>query len=484
MLLCKILEDTPYIDVVGDLDVEIDNMYYDSRQVTPNSLFFCIEGFKFDGHNFAAEAVERGARVLVVEKDIPVKTGVTKVFVRDSRLAMALMSANFFGRPAEKLKLIGVTGTNGKTTITYLMKGILEKAGLKVGLIGTITNMIGNRIVDSDRTTPESLDLQRFLSNMLDEGIDVVVMEVSSHSLSLKRVGGCHFDIGIFTNLTQDHLDFHGSVENYRAAKEELFKNSRIAIINMDDENGRIIAQNIGENIISYGISNGNCQVYARDIDITSRGVSFNLHLPDDRVRIDLNIPGIFSVYNALAAGAAAYCMDIGKDMIKAGLEGVYGVPGRFELLDTDTEYSIIIDYAHTPDGLENILKTAKGITTGRLITLFGCGGDRDREKRPMMGEVAGRYSDLCIITSDNPRTEDPISIIEDIIPGVQKTMCPYVTIEDRRTAIEYALREAKKGDVIILAGKGHENYQILKNKTIHFDEREVVDEILRKERA
>lgn len=483
MLLCEILEDIPYIDVEGDLDVDIDEIYYDSRQVTPNSLFFCIEGFKFDGHNFAVDAVNRGARVLVVEKDVPVVGNVTKIFVEDSRLAMALMSANFFGKPANEMHMIGVTGTNGKTTITYLMKSILEKAGLKVGLIGTITNMIGNRIISSERTTPESLDLQQLLAHMRTEGVDVVVMEVSSHSLSLKRVAGCNFDIGIFTNLSQEHLDFHGTMENYRTAKAELFRYSRVSIINVDDEHGKIIAQNIDGNVISYGISNGDCRVYARDIDITHRGVSFSMHLPSDKLRIDLNIPGIFSVYNALAAGAAAYVLDIDVEPIKAGLEGIYGVPGRFELLDTDTDYSVIIDYAHTPDGLENILETAKSITENRLITLFGCGGDRDKDKRSIMGEVAGKYSDICIITSDNPRTESPMSIIDDIIPGVKKTECPYVIIEDRRKAIGFALNEAKKGDVIILAGKGHENYQILKDRTIHFDERKVVAELLRKEK-
>lgn len=484
MLLPEILDGVPYIDVVGDLNIDVDDMNYDSRRVTPNSVFFCIDGFKVDGHDFAVDAVRGGAKVLVLEKDVEVSEGVTKVFVEDSRLAMALMSANFFGRPAEEMKMIGITGTNGKTSITYLLKSILEKSGFKVGLVGTITNMIGNRIIESERTTPESLDLQCLLRQMADEGVDIVVMEVSSHSLSLKRVGGCKFDIGVFTNLSQEHLDFHGTLENYRAAKEKLFENSEISVINIDDENGKIIAKNIDGEIIPYGISNGNCKVYARDIDITPRGASFNLHLPDKNLRISLNIPGIFSVYNSLAAGAVAHILNIDGYAIKSGLESVYGISGRFELLDTDTDYSVIIDYAHTPDGLENILETARSITAKRLITLFGCGGDRDREKRPIMGKVAGKYSDLCIITSDNPRTEDPMAIIEDIIPGVVESRCPYVVIENRRKAIEYALSEAKEGDLIILAGKGHENYQILGDKTIHFDEREVVAELLEKGRA
>lgn len=484
MLLPEILDGVPYIDVVGDLNIDVDDMNYDSRRVTPNSVFFCIDGFKVDGHDFAVDAVRGGAKVLVLEKDVEVSEGVTKVFVEDSRLAMALMSANFFGRPAEEMKMIGITGTNGKTSITYLLKSILEKSGFKVGLVGTITNMIGNRIIESERTTPESLDLQCLLRQMADEGVDIVVMEVSSHSLSLKRVGGCKFDIGVFTNLSQEHLDFHGTLENYRAAKEKLFENSKISVINIDDENGKIIAKNIDGEIIPYGISNGNCKVYARDIDITPRGASFNLHLPDKNLRISLNIPGIFSVYNSLAAGAVAHVLNIDGYAIKSGLESVYGISGRFELLDTDTDYSVIIDYAHTPDGLENILETARSITAKRLITLFGCGGDRDREKRPIMGKVAGKYSDLCIITSDNPRTEDPMAIIEDIIPGVVESRCPYVVIENRRKAIEYALSEAKEGDLIILAGKGHENYQILGDKTIHFDEREVVAELLEKGRA
>lgn len=487
MLLSKILENVPYIKVVGDIDRDIQDMYYDSRQVTPNSIFFCIKGFNIDRHDFAVDAVKRGARALVVERDVEVPDDVTKIFVEDSRLAMSLMAANFFGRPADQMKVIGITGTNGKTSIAYLLKSILEEAGYRVGLVGTITNMIGKRTVEAERTTPttpESLDLQRLFRHMVDEGVHVVVMEVTSHSLSLKRVGGVEFDIGIFTNLSQDHLDFHGTFENYRAAKAQLFKNSKVSIINIDDENGRLIAEETDGEVLPYGISSRECQVFARDIDITPRGASFALHLPDRKLKIDLNIPGIFSVYNSLAAGAVAHVLDVESSAVKSGLESVYGIPGRFEHLKTDTDFSIIIDYAHTPDGLENVLETARGITSRRLITLFGCGGDRDREKRPIMGKVAGKYSDLCVVTSDNPRTEDPMSIIDDIIPGVIESRCPYVVIENRKEAIEYALSNAEPGDIVILAGKGHETYQILKDETIHFDEREVVAEFLEKGRA
>ncbi len=482
MELKDLLEGIDYIKIEGESDRLIDDIHYDSRKVNPESLFFCIRGLTEDGHDYASQAVEKGARALVLEQDVEVPGKITKVFVKDSRLAMAYMAKNFFRNPAQETTLIGVTGTNGKTTVTHLVKSIMEESGKRVGLIGTITNMVGEREIPASHTTPESLDLQRLMREMVDEQVDSIVMEVSSHSLSLGRVEGCVFDIGVFTNLSQDHLDFHGTMEEYRSAKAKLFTRSKISILNLDDENGRWIRDRLSSQVYTYGIYK-EADIYARDLEITDRGVAFSLHTPGGCTPVNLAIPGIFSIYNALAAASVCYVRGISLEEIAKGLEKVRGVIGRFEVLDTGTDFSVIVDYAHTPDGLENILKTARGFAKGRVITLFGCGGDRDYSKRPIMGEVAGKYSDLCLITSDNPRSEEPMDIIMQIVPGVEKTNCRYKIIENRRQAIEYALYHAKKDDIVILAGKGHETYQILKDETIHFDEREIVSEILGRSR-
>jgi UDP-N-acetylmuramoyl-L-alanyl-D-glutamate--2,6-diaminopimelate ligase len=483
MKLKDMIKEAEVLRIDGEPDIEISGIYYDSKQVKDGSLFFCIEGYRADGHDYAASAVEKGAAAVVLRKDIPLPEGVTKVFVPDTRKAMGLIASALYEKPSEDLLLFGVTGTNGKTTTTYMIKSILEQAGKKTGLIGTIANMIGSRMIPAERTTPESPDLQKLMRDMVNEKVNAAVMEVSSHSLALHRVIGCTYDIGIFTNLTQDHLDFHGTFENYLAAKKKLFEQSRLAIINVDDESGREILKDLECQYFTYGIYKP-ADIYARDIEIMVDGVSFNLHILGGKISIVLSIPGIFSVYNALAAAAACYAAGISLKDIQKGLTSIKGVPGRFETLDTGTGFSIILDYAHTPDGLENILKTARGLTDGRLVTLFGCGGDRDAAKRPMMGEVAGRYSDLCIITSDNPRYEDPVKIIEDILPGIAKTHCPYKVIVDRREAIEYAIKNARENDLIILAGKGHETYQIIKGDTYPFDEKEIVAQILGREKV
>lgn len=481
MRLKELLKGIDYIRIEGVQDIGIEDLYYDSREVTPNSLFFCIKGLTVDGHDFAPQAVAKGAKVLVLERDVDVDGDITKVFVPNSKTAMAYMAKNFYRNPTKDINFIGVTGTNGKTTVTYLVKSILEKAGQKVGLIGTISNMIGDRKMPSKFTTPESLELQKLLREMADENVDSVVMEVSSHSLALGRVEGCEYDIGVFTNLSQDHLDFHANMEEYRDAKAKLFTQSKLAIINEDDKNGRWIKKRVPTKVFTYGIYK-DADIYARELEITDRGVAFHLHTPSGSIPINLAIPGIFSIYNGLAAASICYNLGISLEIIAQGLQEVKGVDGRFELLDTGTDYSVILDYAHTPDGLENILTTAKEFAKGRIITLFGCGGDRDHGKRPIMGEIAGKYSDLCIITSDNPRSEDPMDIIKDIVPGVEKTGCDYTIIENRREAIEYALAQAQKDDIVILAGKGHETYQILKDKTIPFDEKQIVAEILGRE--
>ncbi|HQJ37826.1 MAG TPA: UDP-N-acetylmuramoyl-L-alanyl-D-glutamate--2,6-diaminopimelate ligase, partial [Bacillota bacterium] len=381
--------------------------------------------------------------------------------------------------------LIGITGTNGKTTTTYLIKSIMEANKQKIGLLGTISTQIGDKIYISSRTTPEALDLQCLFREMADSDVDYAVMEVSSHSLELGRVEGCNFKIGIFTNLTQDHLDFHKTIENYRNAKKKLFYMvNGTSIINIDDEHGRIIAdelRNNGIKLITYGIDN-KADIMAKNIDITSKGVGFTIVTPEYEAELNISIPGKFSVYNALAAASAAYAEGLDRDVIREGLGKVDNVPGRSEIIKTKTPYTVIVDYAHTPDGLQNILASVKEYAKGRIITLFGCGGDRDKEKRPIMGNIAGRMSDYCIITSDNPRTEEPMDIIRQIEAGIKSTGCDYICIENRRDAIKFALAMAKPDDIVLLAGKGHETYQVLKDRTIPFDERDIVEELLREE--
>lgn len=484
MKLAELLKGVEVLSYSGDLNIEISGITYDSRETCKGDMFICVSGYTKDGHQYIGEALEKGASALLVEKDVDFSEAAV-VKVRSSRDAMAILSANFYEYPAEKLRLIGITGTNGKTTTTYLLKSILETGGKRAGLLGTISTQIGDKVLESTRTTPEALDLQRILREMVDAGMDYAVMEVSSHSLDLGRVEGCNFSTGVFTNLTQDHLDFHKTIENYRNAKKKLFyKTCKANIINVDDEHGRIIAEEIHKldtRLITYGIEN-KADIMAANIDITSRGASFTLITPKYKTNLKVCIPGKFSVYNALAAASVAYAEGIDKKFIKEGLGRVPSVPGRSETININTPYTIIIDFAHTPDGLQNILSSIRQFARHRIITLFGCGGDRDRSKRFIMGEIAGRMSDFCVITSDNPRSEKPMEIIRQIEEGVKMTDCDYICIENRRDAIKYALTVARKGDIVLLAGKGHETYQVLKDGIIPFDEREVVRELLREE--
>lgn len=469
-----VLED---MQLVGDGDIEITAVEYDSRKVCKGALFFCISGFKTDGHLYAPAAVAAGAAALMVthrlEIDIP------QIIVDDARIAMALISREFYGRPDERLKMIGITGTNGKTTTTYMIKSVLEHAGKKTGLIGTIVNMIGQQELPTERTTPESPDLFALLKRMADEGCAALVMEVSSHSLSLGRVSGITFDVGVFTNLTQDHLDFHETFENYRAAKKRLFYASRSAAINADDDIADYMMDGIEIDWRTYGIKE-RADVYARNIEITPRGVTYDLCFGTAMLPLAIRIPGIFSVYNSLSAATACLLLGEKLETIKIGLEAMPSVAGRFEVLDTgDKPFTIILDYAHTPDSLENTLKTVGTFARGRIVPVFGCGGDRDRGKRPIMGEIAGTLSTFAVITSDNPRTEDPFEIIRAVEEGIRRTKCPYICIENRREAIRYAIDNAQPGDVIVLAGKGHETYQEIDGVKHPFDEKIVVSELL-----
>jgi UDP-N-acetylmuramoyl-L-alanyl-D-glutamate--2,6-diaminopimelate ligase len=454
------------------LDINVTGISYDSRHTKKGDVFVAISGYKTDGHDYAADAQLKGAVCVVCERDIK-GLEIPLIKVENSRVALAKASHAFFGHPSREFKLIGVTGTNGKTTVTYLIKRILEQNGQKVGLIGTNQNIIGDRVLEAKNTTPESYELAKLFRDMANEGCNFVVMEVSSHSLALHRVDCCEFYIGIFTNLTQDHLDFHVSMENYSNEKLKLFNMCKNGIINTDDAFGEKIIASATCSCISYGVDTG--KIKAENITTSERGVEFDC-LGE---RIYLGIPGRFSIYNALAAISAGCLSGFEINSIANALKGASGVKGRVELVPSNRDFSIIIDYAHTPDGLKNVLESAREFTKGRLVALFGCGGDRDKTKRPLMGKVAGELADFCIITSDNPRTEEPAAIIRDILTGMKDATADYVVVENRRDAIEFAINHALPGDVILLAGKGHETYQILANKTIHFDEREIIEDVL-----
>lgn len=478
MLASKLLKEEYNLES----DIDITGIVYDSRQTVSGNVFVCIKGYEQDGHKYAKMAEEMGARLIVAEH--PVDVNIPVCYVKDSRKTIARMAAEFYDNPSKKFKLLGVTGTNGKTTVTYLLRSILESAGKKVGIIGTNENIIGDKILltkSTTPTTPNSLELQKLFSEMVEEEAEYVVMEVSSHALCLDRVYGCEYEVGIFTNLTQDHLDFHKTMENYMEAKAKLFDISKSGAVNYDDLYGKRIAEAKKDaNILTYGLNRG-ADVAAQNISITARGVTFEVLYKDEVYPMELCIPGKFSVYNALSAITCALLTGLDMKTIALGLKKAKGVMGRVEVVPTNTDYTVIIDYAHTPDGLENIINTVCEYAQGRVITLFGCGGDRDNSKRAVMGEIAGRLSDFSIITSDNPRTENPASIISEIEEGMKRTDGEYVVIENRRDAIEYGLKNAKAGDVLILAGKGQETYQIIGKEKFDFDERVVVYEALKK---
>lgn len=480
MKLLELLDGVKYKLVKGDLDKEIVNIQYDSRKVNSNDIFVCLSGFEVDGHEFANRAIEAGASVLICEKDLnfnSISDEVTVIRVEEGRKALAILSANYYGHPTKNLKLIGVTGTNGKTTSVYILKSILEKAGEKVGLIGTIANYIGDEKIKSERTTPESLELQKLFKEMVDKGCTYCVMEVSSHSLELDRVYGCSFEIGIFTNLTRDHLDFHGTFDNYYNAKFKLFERSRTSVVNIDDNYGyRVIndLNKLSKKIVTYSIKDSS-DFKAYDINLEEKDIIFKVN----ETEYKSVLPGQYNVYNALGVISAVKTLGIGDEAIKSGLLDVT-VPGRCERIGNkyDVPYEIIIDFAHTPDGLKNILETLRVSTKNRLIAVYGSGGDRDKVKRAELGRVGSEIADMVIITTDNPRNEDPMDIIKEIVVGIKKTN--YLAIENRVEAIRLALEMAEPGDTVVMAGKGHETYQINNDGVIHFDEREVVDDILK----
>jgi UDP-N-acetylmuramoyl-L-alanyl-D-glutamate--2,6-diaminopimelate ligase len=477
MKLYALLEGLDFEVLDGNCNLDIGNIQYDSRKINKNDIFVAIEGFNLDGHKYIKAAIERGASAIITQKEFIGGYGATIIKVDDTRIALSILSANYYDNPSKKLKLIGITGTNGKTTSTYMMKAILEAAGHKVGLVGTIANYIGDKRIDSHRTTPEALELQQLFHEMVEKGIEYCVMEVSSHSLALKRVYGVRFNCGIFTNLTQDHLDFHKTFEEYFEAKLLLFKESDSIIVNIDDKYGKTIGEKIGKKVLSYSIE-GNADATSNIIKMHSRGIEFGIKYKNEIETIKLMIPGKYNVYNSLCSAVACLELGISMEYVKKGLESVT-VPGRCEIVTKGYElgFEVIVDYAHTPDGLENILKTAREFTEGRLITLFGCGGDRDKTKRPIMGKIATELSNIAIVTSDNPRTEEPGKIIEDIVAGIATNN--YIVVENRRDAIKKAIETAQKGDIIVVAGKGHEDYQEINGETISFDEKKIITEIL-----
>lgn len=477
MKITEILNNVDVVYVKGK-DREFNGLANNTSLVKSGDIFFCIEGIKTDGHSYGKEAIEKGAIALVVSKDMEIPEEITVIKVKDTRVAMAQISANYFGNPSEKFNVIGITGTNGKTTSTFMLRSILNRYGRKTGLFGTIYNIFDDEIEEAKRTTAESMDLQKMFLRMVNKGVEDCIMEVSSHSLYLNRVYSIRFKVGIFTNLTQDHLDFHHNMENYFKAKLKLFENCENVVVNIDDSYGIRVKEAVKCNTLTYGIEN-KADVSAKNITITEEGTSFDLVYKDEEYSVKLHLPGKFNVYNALGCAAASILLGVPLNRIVKGLEALDSVPGRSEKLNSKRGFTIVIDYAHSPDGIINVLKTAREYTKKRLITVFGCGGDRDRGKRSLMGDAAGRLSDFCVVTSDNPRTEDPMQIINDILPGINQTRCNYVIIEDRKKAIEHAINMAEVGDVIIIAGKGHETYQVLKDKTIHFDEKEIVQELL-----
>lgn len=496
MYFRDLLKSIEPLKICGDTEIEIQGLCYDSRLQQSGGLFFALRGSTADGHRFIEKAVRNGAAALMVEDDSALPAGIPFAKVADARLAMSLMAARFYGNPTDKLPLVGITGTNGKTTTSYIIEAIFEEAGIPAALLGTVSYRFREKSFPALHTTPESVDLQQRLREMGDLGAKGVVMEVSSHALEQHRVDGCRFDVGVFTNLTRDHLDYHLDMESYLASKKRLFsellrpddvKPRRRAVVNIDDPYGRQVAEQAACPVLSYGI-NAAGQVTAQDVRFSVAGISGLLVTSRGKAPFSSRLPGRFNLYNILSAAAAGVALDLPLGAICRGIECHKKVPGRLEIVENDRGIALFVDYAHTADALDNVLRTLAELATGRIITVFGCGGDRDRGKRPMMGEVAGRLSDLSIVTSDNPRTEDPDVIMMEIRSGILPCGTReygveglaggfaekgFVMIESRREAIRLAVRLARPGDIILLAGKGHEEYQIIGTERFYFDDRE-----------
>ena len=482
MKLKKIVEDYEIRLIKGDLNVEILHIENDSRNIKKGSLFIAEKGFTVDGHDFIHKAIEMGARAVVIQEDVEIKGDVAVIKVEDSIDALASFASVFYGKPWENMDMIGITGTNGKTSISYFMKGILEANKNRVGILGTMGSVIDGRLSNLENTTPNAIVIHSLLNEMLKSKVNSCIMEVSSHALELKRVEHMKFQIGVFTNLTKDHLDYHETMEKYFKSKLKLFyKTDKYNIINIDDLYSQRIFEEVKNTtpILTYGINN-KADIFATEIEYNLSKVSFKLNTPDGSKNISLNVPGQFSVYNGLAAAACGYAQGIDLETIKIGLEAVEGIKGRFEVVPTNTDYTVIIDFAHTADGLEKVLTVMDEFAEGRKIVVFGAGGNRDKTKRPEMGETVGNHADLSIVTSDNPRYEDPAAIIEDVLVGTRRSNGEYISIVDRVEAIKYALKNARAKDIILLAGKGHETYTLINGETIACDEKQIVLDYLK----
>lgn len=480
MRLRELIKNLSIIEMNADAELEISGVSYDSRKTEKGDMFVAIRGFEADGHKFIPKAVENGAAVILCEEkpscDIPY------VLVSDSRYGLAIVSRDFFGDPASEMTMIGITGTSGKTSSSYLIKHMLEsKLDAKVGLIGTNGNMIGDEFLHTEHTTPESYELHKLFRHMADSGCTHVVMEVSSHSLTLERVAGIHFDVALYTNLSQDHLDFHGTMEEYAAAKRKLFSMCSLGCFNLDDAWADFMRDGASCRTMTFSTEKNEADLVAKDIRLTADGVRFASVSGDEISMTKLGIPGMFSVYNALGTMSVGLALGLSLADCSDAMSSAKGVKGRLEIVPTGRDFSVVIDYSHKPDALEKVLKTLKPVTRGRLIALFGCGGDRDKLKRPIMGRIAADNADLVVVTSDNPRTEDPDEIIREIVAGMKDKRTPTKVICDRREAIAWAIDNAALGDVLLLAGKGHEDYQVVGHEKHHMDEREIVADCLKK---
>lgn len=480
MKLRELIKNLSIIEMNADAELEISGVSYDSRKTKKGDMFVAIRGFEADGHKFIPKAVENGAAVILCEEkpscDIPY------VLVSDSRYGLAIVSRDFFGDPASEMTMIGITGTSGKTSSSYLIKHMLEsKLDAKVGLIGTNGNMIGDELLHTEHTTPESYELHKLFRHMADSGCTHVVMEVSSHSLTLERVAGIHFDVALYTNLSQDHLDFHGTMEEYAAAKRKLFSMCSLGCFNLDDAWADFMRDGASCRTMTFSTEKNEADLVAKDIRLTADGVRFASVSGDEISITKLGIPGMFSVYNALGTMSVGLALGLSLADCSDAMSSAKGVKGRLEIVPTGRDFSVVIDYSHKPDALEKVLKTLKPVTRGRLIALFGCGGDRDKLKRPIMGRIAADNADLVVVTSDNPRTEDPDEIIREIVAGMKDKRTPTKVICDRREAIAWAIDNAAPGDVLLLAGKGHEDYQVVGHEKHHMDEREIVADCLKK---
>lgn len=482
MLLSKLIEEYPTINLAGNLEVDITGIEHDSRRIREGDIFVAISGYTHDGHDYIEDAIKKGVRAIVHEKKVDLGEGVASILVEDSVDALAYLTSKYFQHPWTNLNMIGITGTNGKTTTTYIIKHILETAGQKSGIIGTLGVVIDKELIKTPNTTPDSLEIQKSLDQMVKAGIEACVMEVSSHALDMKRVNHMAFDVGIFTNLSKDHLDYHKDMETYFNSKLKLFlETKKLNIINTDDAYGRRIVEQTSDRVktITYGLRDAD--IFASDIVYQKSRPSFRLNTPKGSLDILLGIPGEFNIYNSLAAAATCFGLGVGLDDIKAGLESFKGVRGRFEEIETNKDFRVILDFAHTPEGVKEALKTIEKFAEGRIIVIIGAGGNRDKTKRPEMGRIAAQYSDLVIVTSDNPRFEDPEAIANDVLKGVLETDTDYRLIIDRKEAINYAIMNFRPKDTIFITGKGHEETISIMGKEIPFNEREIVLDILKK---